>query len=344
MADSDEAAETAEPAPAAKANPRRADSYSDAVQAAGADGVAVFCYGPNWNRRSTQMLSTFWKTPALEAATGKAILVAVPYYQDPTPEQQAETQNAASGMRGPSFGVCPTVMLFDSTGTLYASLVGTDQLGTDDEEFKTGYDNLRKYIGYLHERDALLTKAHDMPNGVEKAKVLSEIADLPIASPPGLVEMIRAADPSDESGMVRRNDFNALKFLYEQMGTKDGFLSPDFVVDFKSLEAACLKVAKDEALRPKDRQAAYLLLIGASRRNGVTGTKLKALISACAKIAPQSEYGRLSPHLSDKWASIKPNLSAEDRRHQRQQDREKNKDRRKKEKDENRTNKSSEVR
>lgn len=338
---------TTDPAPegaTAGANSRRVTSFSDAIQAAGADGIAVFCYGPNWNRRSVQMLKNFWNTSELEQATGSAVLLAVPYYENPTDDQRAATRSAAGGMSGPPFGVCPTVMLFDANGTKYANLAGTDFLGSEADEYKTGYENLRKYIGYLHKRDELMKQAESTPAGVEKAKLLNQVAELPINAPSGLVQLIREADPDDQSGMVRRNTFNARDFLYEQMGTKDGFLSPDFEVDFKSLEEACLKVAKDETLKPRDRQAAYLLLIGASRRNGITGHKLKALVAACAKIAPQSDYGKLSPFLSDKWASLKSNPTSEDRRNQRRADREKNKDRRNKEKEERKAAKNSEVR
>lgn len=325
-------------------NPRRAASFSAALEAAGEDGVAVYCYGPNWNRRSYDMLSEFWKTPELEAATGGAILVAVPYYEEPTDEQREKNLTAAAGMSGPPHGVCPTVMLFDKDGVKYANLVGIDHLGTDADSYALGYKNLREKLAALHKRNEILKKAQDTPPGVEKAKLLDQLNSLPILPPPGLVEMIREADPNDASGMVRRNTFDALAFLYEQMHTKDGFLAPDFEEDFQSIENACLKVAKDETLKPLDRQAAYLLLIGSSRRHEISGVRLKQLINACAKIDPNSKYGRLATFLNEKWATIRHNTSSADRSNKRAQERKKEKERRNKERDEKRAAKTTEVR
>ena len=336
------AEDTAKPAP--KTNPRRAASFYEATQAAGDDGISVYCYGPNWNRRSFEMLKTFWETPELEAATGSAILLAMPYYENPTPEQQDKMQSIGGNMQKPAFGVCPTVMLFDSTGNLYASLSGLDNLGTEDNEFKTGYDNLRKHLEMFRKLKELMQKAEAMPNGVEKAKILGEVADLPIKQPRGLMEMIREADPDDASGMVRRNSFAPLAFLYEQMETSDGFLSPDFIEDYDRTEKACLKIAKDETLRPLDRQAAYLLLIGASRRNNVQPIKIKNLVNACAKIDPKSKYGVLSTHLIEKWANNKNAPSAEDRRNKRKNDREMKKERNAREKEEKHNSRHNEVR
>lgn len=342
-ATADTADDAAQPAaPEAKKDPRRAASFREALEAAGDDGVAVYCYGPDWNLRSARMLKSFWQTPELEAATGNAILVAVPYYEDPTDAQKDESDTASAGMRPPPFGVCPTVMLFDKDGVKYADLTGCDNLG-DEQSFAIGYNNLREKMDAMRRRRVLMEKAENT-SGAEKARILNEVAELPITPPPNLVEMIREADPGDQSGMVRRNTFKALDFLYEQMGTKDGFLSPDFVVDFRKLEAACLKVAKDETLRPEDRQAAYLLLIGASRRQEITGPKLRTIIQACAKIAPNSKYGRLSGFLTEKWVPLKFSHTSEERSKQRKQEREKNKERKEKERDEKRAAKNTEIR
>ena len=340
----DDQESTDTPAPAATPkNPRRAASFVDALEAAGEDGIAVYCYGPDWSVRSTRMLKSFWNTPELEAATGKAILLAVPFYEDPTDAQQQEHDNAAmGGVSAPPFGVCPTVMLYDKDGVKYATLTGSDDLGQEGD-FSIGYQKLREKIAALHKRDELLGKAASLA-GVEKAKVLNEIADLPISPPSGLVAMIKEADPADHSGMVRRNTFSALGFLYEQMHTKDGFLSPDFIVDFKAMEAACMKVIKDEALRPEDRQAAYLLLIGQNRRMDNTGPKLKALIAACAKLAPKSRYGILAPGLIDHWVPLKNTKSSEAKHAQKVRDRNKAKEVTAKERDSKRADKNTEIR
>lgn len=335
--------DVAAPSPVSPTNPRRANSFTGALEVAKDDGVAVYCYGPDWNQRSVRRLKDFWMSQELEAATGEAILVAVPYYESPNDEQRTASANASAGMKAPAFGVCPTVLLFDKDGTLYAELPGMDNLGTEGN-FEVGYKNIRTKMAAMNKRAELMKKLEATSAGVEKAKILNEIAELPIKNPASIVDSIREADPGDQSGMVRRNSFKQLDFLYEQMHTKDGFLSPDFKEDYKEIEAACMRVIKDTAMRAEDRQAAYLLLIGASRRQEITGAKLKSMIHAFSKIAPDTKYGKLAPFLADKWASLKYTHTSEERARQRKQEREKNKERKARERDEKKAARSNDVR
>lgn len=317
-------------APQQKSNPRRAETYRDALNAAGNDGIAVFCYGPDWNQRSVRMLKKFWQTKELEEATGKAILVAAPYYQIATPEQEEESRNITGGMPAPPFGVCPTVMLFDKDGFMYANLPGTDYLG--DETGQLGMKNIREKIDALRQRQQLLHQAENA-SGEAKARLLSQVADLPIKAPSGLVERIIEADPNDKTGLVRRNMHNAKQFLYDQMETKDGFLAKDFEPDYEKIKAACMKIVKDEALRTEDRQAAYALIIGQTRRERISGKQMKDFINACGKIDPNTQYGKLSPALAGLWGNLNFRVSASERKEMRDREKAKEKDRREKERE-----------
>ena len=309
------AAEEQPAANTAPKNPRRAATYSEALDAAGEDGVIVFCYGPDWNQRSLRMVKSFWQRKEVEEASGNAILVAAPYYQHPTEEEASESQNITSGMPAPPFGVCPTVMMFDKSGTCYANLPGKDYLG--DENGDVGIKNIAEKLAALHKQQELLAQAESM-SGPEKAKILGQVADLPIKKPQGIVEMIKEADPGDSTGQVRRNTHDAKQFLYQQMETTDGFLAKDFVPDYNKIKTECMKVVKDEALRPEDRQAAYALIIGQARREHVSGKQnipgkqMKDFINGCAKIGPDTMYGKLSPALVGLWGNLR--VSAEARK------------------------------
>lgn len=359
VAETPAAAEAAPETPAAPKNPRRPRTFNEAMVDAGDDGVIAFCYGPDWNLRSTRMLKTFWNRKEVEDATGQAKLVAVPFYENPTPEQKEESDDISSGMRNPPHGICPTVMMFDRNGHLYAYLAGTDNLG--DMNGELGIRKMREMLNALRKQQQLMAEA-DKLQGVERAKKLNEVVDLPIATPdsgsrfpsdstawsqhqrcsPEMLELIKAADPNDASGMVRRNSFDATgTHLYTLMGTKDGFLSPDFVPDTKQIEDACLKAAKDEALRPIDRQAALCLLIGTVRRTEGGGKRLKDLLNTCIKIDPNSPYGRMCQHLLGSWGNLPPiKLTSDQRKDQQKQD----KERKDKEKNAKRGARSSEFR
>ncbi len=278
---------------------QRAKTYSEALDKAGDDGIIAYCYGPDWNKRSVRMLKSFWETPATELAAGNAVMVAVPYYQDKTAEGAYEAAEIRGGLREPHFGICPTVFLISKTGTIYATLSGMDDLG--DEKGELGAQNIRKKLAEFRRQQELLAKAEGS-SGIERAKLLGEVADLSITPPKGIVDEIQLADPEDKSGQVRRNKHNAFYgFMYEQMETKDGFLKKDFVPNLDKIGEACLAIANDEAYRTKDRQAAYALLIGLSRANGIPGNVLRGHITKSTKIDETTVYGKIGPYLLEKW-------------------------------------------
>lgn len=279
---------------------QRVKTYQEACESPGEDGIIVYCYGPDWNARSVRMLESFWNRPEVEAAAGEAKLLAVPFYQGEDP-----TGTAASirgGLRGPSFSVCPTVMLLDSNGVKYAELVGSDYLGGEDGEL--GIKNIREKLE-AHRKQLKLMAEAEGSSGATKAKLISDACDLGIKAPEGAVAMIEAADPQDSTGCLRRQKFNALKFMYDLLETTDGFLDPNFVPDMSKITKECMEVANDPAYKTRDRQAAFNLLVGASRRDFVTGTRLKTMIKKNAKIDEETDYGRLLPFLVETWGNAK---------------------------------------
>ncbi len=281
---------------------RRDATFADAMREAGPDGIIVYCYGPDWNRRSVRMLKSFWEKPELEAATGSARLVAVPYYQTPTDEQKAKAKEIAAGMPNPPFGVCPSVLMIDNSGKVYASLPGMDYLG--DETGALGLENIGKKLAALRSMRELLAKADEV-TGPAKAKLLGQIADLPIKVPEDLVEQIAEADPKDTTGLVARTSYKPQELLYRLMGTKDGFLSPKFEPDLRDMLTESMKVIKNENIRLEDRQQAYCLLIGQTRREEGGSFRLKQLINACIKLDPNSSYATMAKAMLEKWGSLK---------------------------------------
>lgn len=304
----------------------RAETFSEALSKAGSDGVIAYCYGPDWNRRSVRLLKTFWNTPEAAEAAGNAVMVAVPFYEDSDSPGAEDESRIRSGMAAPEFDVCPTVVFYDKNGRLYASLQGSDYLG-NDEQCTLGIANIGKTIQALRKQQELMAKA-ETEEGAKKADILAEVAELPIQSPPGLLDMIKEADPKDKAGYARRLEFNARAFMYKQLDTKDGFLHPDFVPNYNQIMKECEAVFKDEALRSRDRQAVYNLYIGQSRREHIQSNKLKGLIRKVNKLDANTDYGQLSPTLMQLWGSLKHKPSRDDRREAREKKRAKDKEKR----------------
>ncbi len=279
---------------------QRANTYAEALEKAGDDGILAFCYGPDWNKRSVRMLKSFWENPAMEEAAGDAVMIAVPYYQDSSSEGAGDAPMIRGSLPEPHYGVCPTVFMIDKGGRIYATLTGMDDLG--DENGTRGVESIKKKLAELRLQKELLAKADDA-SGPERAKLLCEVTDLSIKAPKGIVEEIQLADPEDTTGAVRRNKHNAFYgFMYEQLQTKDGFLKKGFVPNLDAISDACYGIINDEAYRNEDRQAAYALLIGLSRAAGIPANQLRGYITKCMKIDPTTVYGQLAPALIERWA------------------------------------------
>lgn len=320
----------------------RANSFDEALQQAGESGVIVYCYGPDWNKPSLRLLDSFWKTQAAEEAAGNAVMLAVPFYERNTAKGADEAPAIRGRMPGPPFGVCPTIMLFDKSGRQVASFQGTDYFGTD-EACSEAQKNMRKYIEALIKQQELLKKAEGLV-GQEKAKLLVEVGELPIAKPANYLQQLELADPTDKLGAIRRHKFRPREdVVYKLMDTTDGFLKPDFEPDYGEIKKTCEAIFKDEALRPEDRQAAFSIFIGQSRREAIPPNQLKGLIKKVQKLSPDSTYGKISPALADAWGSLKHKLTPEERKAAREAKRAKDKDKKAKKRDARRAEETIEI-
>ncbi len=320
---------------------QRAETFAEALQKAGDDGVVAYCYGPDWNRRSVLLLRTFWQTPEAEAAVGDAVMVAVPFYERDDARGAGDAARIRGNMPAPAFSVCPTVMFFDRNGRKYAEFQGADYLGSDDA-CTEGINNMRIRVEAFRRQRELLAQAESQV-GEARARLLLEVGELPIALPEGYLQQLELADPTDRLGGLRRHRFDPLKFMYEQLDTPDGFLKPDFVADLPEMKRACLAIVEDEAYSPRDRQAVFNLLIGQSRRDNIQANQLKGYIRRVTRIDPNTDYGRLSPTLMTLWGNNRPRLSSDERRAQREARRDRDRRRRDRERDQRRANGMIEI-
>ncbi len=294
-------------APLSLSAAERVETHSEAVPKIGADGLIVYCYGPDWNRRSVRMLDSFWARPDLIPAAGEAILLSVPYYEKaPTAEELGENVISPAQVRGslpkPPFDVCPAVMMFDSEGRLYATLIGTDGLG--DETGSAGIENIKKNLELLRKRDDLMKKAKAMPAGIERSKLLVEASQLGITPPQGVEAMLNESEDPESKKMIAYFKHDALKFMYEQLDTTDGFLKEDFIEDVSAIRRASTEIFKDENYRPIDRQAAYNLYLGAMRRDGTAGSRLRTPIRNNMKVDEETLYGKAMAGLVKEWGEM----------------------------------------
>lgn len=319
---------------------QRVATYSEALEKAGDDGIIVYCYGPDWNRRSVRMLNSFWKNPETEAAARNAVMVAIPFYEDSNHPKAAEAAEIQGGFPAPPYGVCPLVVMLDKTGKAYAHLPGSDYLG--DEEGEKGRENIRAYMKKfdrykeitklvgLYEGDHEVASSGGSVRGAEAAKLISEAMDLQLYIPgsrialmqpyadPSLLAALEMSDPSDKTGLVRRQSHSEQAFRYKLFDTSDGFLKPDFIADYPMIKEETFKIINDEVYRTVDRQAAYLTFIGQSRREGIQANQLKGHIKKMGAIDPKTVFGRGSSGLHDLWGSLNIKKTPEQRKAERE--------------------------
>ncbi len=269
----------------------RAKTYHEALEKAGDEGVLIYLYGPDWNRRSVKMLESFWQKNELERAAGNSVLVALPIYQRPTAEQKAEQEEIQSGFPLPPphrYRSNPTVVMLDKTGRTYAILSGNDDLG-DGLSGSKACQLIQKNKALLAQQLELMNKA-EQASGLEKAKLIGQASTLGIDPPHNAAEQIRTLDPKDESGYVRRLNYDPRKFQEEHKDAKS-----------TELESPVLKIVNDTAYSPLQRQETYCILIGQLRRDGAAKNVLRKHLLAMQQIDPNSMYGKITPSLLTQW-------------------------------------------
>lgn len=287
---------------------RRFTSVQDALGKANDDGIIVFLYGPGWNRRSVALLHRFWESDAVQQASGGALLVA----QAVEPDQASLPQPL-----GAYLPVCPSLIFLDKNGEVYAYMSGMDAIG--NEEGNRGLQNIRVMLDRLRQRNGLMAQSRNS-RGANSAEFIHKAAEIPFPQPHYIgghfpspeytqtnprvrfASMIRRVDPADSRGYARSLLYNPVSFMYSQLNTRDGFLSPRFAPNYEQVKAACLQVANNNALRPEDRQQAYALLIGLAHSNKRSPNEIGGFISALSQLDASSFYGRLSPTLMQIWA------------------------------------------
>lgn len=275
--------------------------YAEASSKVGEDGYILFVYGPDWDRTSPDFIKPLFNDPAIQAAAGDAVLIMAPYYQRPTKKQEAEQAAAWGALNRPhahSPQTYPALHFHDKDGRAYAYLRGPQLRCASNGDIAKG---IAERIANHKKQAELLAKA-DAAQGVEQAKLLGEAAVVPLMERPDkIADRIKAVDPNDESGYVRR-----LTFYPEGIAEKNKDLS---------LEEGLAMVEKalaDPAYTDLQKQQYCAMALGYLHRNG--GESNSAEIIKWAQrmkaYAPDSYLGHSADVVTAKWAGAKPTYVA----------------------------------
>lgn len=283
--------------------------YDEALKKAKSDGVIVYCYGPDWNRRSVIMLDEFWKNPQIEKACGDAVMVAVPYYQRPTDEQQLEANKISGAFQrrkvNNQFRSFPAVCMVGKDGRIYAQLCGTDALGSEKDNYRRGYENISHHLELYRKQTELLAQA-EKAEGLEKARFIGEASTLGIYPPDGASSQIKALDPQDTLGYVKTLSYDPYSFNMEANAFSGCDRNAENALSAEKTASRLQEILQNKTLTPIQKQESYAVYIGRLRKdgNGADRATLTKYIKMMGAIDPTSMYGKIVPHLLELWCNV----------------------------------------
>ena len=263
-------------------------TQAEAAQSVTEDGYMLVVYAKGWDRFSEPFCKEIIANPEIQAAAGDAALILAPFYQYATPEdnqKQAAVWGSLEEPRAHSNETYPCILMYDKNGRLYGRVQGTSFLKGSMAERAA---EIKAKLEARHKQEELMTQA-GAANGVERAKLVGEACAIQgIERPSGWREIVKAADPNDESGMVRRLNFDYYGFSQKYCASqKDGGLELGPEATIKEME----KFLKDPAYTPEQKQIFHAVIIGTLRRSGAGATQLKGAVMEMKRLAPESHLG-----------------------------------------------------
>ncbi len=286
---------------------QKASTFEDALKKAKDDGIVAYCYGPDWNMRSVNMLTSFWKNKLTEKACGDAVMIAIPFYQRPTPANLKEQNKIQGSFRrrriNHDFRGFPAVCMMDRSGRVYAQLCGTDYLGTEDDGHALGIENIAQKLELFRQQRELLAKA-EKAQGIEKAKLLGEAATLDIYAPDGIANTIKSLDPQDQTGYHKRLTYDAFHFNEKANAFSGSDQDASKAMTPEETEKELQALLKHPTLSPLQKQESYAVYIGRLRKAGADKAVIAKQVKAMHDLDPESMYGRITPHLLEMWCDI----------------------------------------
>ena len=254
------------------------------------DGYILAVYAKGWDRFSEALCKKLVADPKIQKAAGTASIVLAPFYQYSSSDdraKQAEVWGRLQEPRSNSMETYPSLLMYDKSGYLYGRVQGTLLMrGSIDEiaaEVQTKLDEKRK-------QDEIMKQA-DAASGVERAKLIAQACEFKgIEWPNNARNMVRSADPSDESGMVKRLNFDPWGFAQKYCGKKsDGGLELPADETVRIME----EHLKDPVYTPEQKQVFHAVIIGTLRRakGDSAATQLRSNIMEMKRLAPESNLG-----------------------------------------------------
>ncbi|MBE6415556.1 MAG: hypothetical protein E7032_03370 [Akkermansiaceae bacterium] len=274
------------------------DTQEKAAENATDDGYILFVYGKGWDRYSEDLCKKVIAAPEISEAAGNAALILTPFYQYATPEDK-EAQRAVWGALAEpaahSMETYPSLLMYDKEGFLYGRVQGPVLLRGTMAEIAA---EVKAKLEAKHKQEEIMKRA-EAASGVEAAKLIAEAWAVPGIEPPkNYRNLVKAADPNDESGMVRRLHFDGWGLAQKYCGKKsDGGLE----LGDEATIAKMKEFMKDPAYTPEQRQTFYAIIIGVLNRGGGNAMQIKGYANEMKRLNPESNLGISADQVIKIW-------------------------------------------
>lgn len=277
--------------------------YETQQAAAGAvteDGYMLVVYAKGWDRFSEPFCKKVIAAPEIQEAAGKAALILAPFYQYASDDDKVEQAKVWGDLKEPSatsMETYPCILMYDKSGHLYGRVQGTSFLKGTMAEIAA---EVKAKLEAKHQQEAIMLKA-EAASGVEQAKLIADACAIEgIERPAGWRDMVKNADPGDQSGMVRRLNFNYYGFSQAYCASaKDGGKE----LGTEGTISAMRELLKDPAYTPEQKQAMHAVIIGTLRRSGASAAQIKGAVLEMKKLNPNSHLGVTADHYIKIYAS-----------------------------------------
>ena len=271
-----------------------------AAQKATDDGYILVVYAKGWDRFSEALCKKVIASPELNKAAGNAALILTPFYQYANGEEKAAQRAVWGALAEPaahSMETYPSLLMYDKDGFLYGRVQGPVLLRGTMEEIA---QEVKARLDAKHKQEEIMKRA-DEASGVDRARLIAEAWGIQGIEPPrNYRDLVKAADPNDESGMVRRLLFDPWAMAQKHCGKKsDGGLE---MSDEETI-AAMREFLRDPAYTPEQKQAFYAVIIGVTRRGGGGALKIKEYAIEMKKLNPESNLGVTADQIIKLWCS-----------------------------------------
>ncbi len=259
------------------------------------DGYVFFLYADGWDEYSRKCCETLMTHEAVLKAAGDAVLVPLPYPENPNEARKEQQKQLLDGLDVPTPWSFPALVLLDKEGKYYATIYGTPVARAKaDQVAELLSDRIKKG----KERRRLLVESANAAAPAQKSRLLYQAYQLDgLSWANDLGAQLAKVDPQDESGAQRALRFNAYDFA-GNIG-KNGMAA--------GLEEA-EKMLADDAYSATQKQRICAAVVGMMRRDA--GLKdadtMKKYIRRMRDYAPETAEGQAASLIMRDWV---PGLS-----------------------------------